>query len=406
VTTQGAAICIERSSHTHHVAHLRRSAGDNAAMDLHAPLALLGGLTPAKFMQRHWQRRPLLVRQAWPGVQAPLPRPELFALAARDDVEARLVRRHGAQWSVRHGPLARRSLPALMEPNWTLLVQGVDLHAEPAHRMLQTFRFVPAARLDDLMVSYASDGGGVGAHVDAYDVFLLQLEGRRRWRFGRAHDRRCVEGAPLKLLQRFEPSEECALEPGDMLYLPPLWGHEGVALGPCMTASIGFRSPGSVETARALMQGVADATSDENQAAALYVDAKGGATPTPARVPPPLQAFARAAWQRATRNPRMLERALGEWLSEPKAQVWFDGGARSPAFGARVLRLDRRTRMLYDTHHLFINGESFVATGRDAQCLRRLADARELTPADQRRLSKAARTIVQQWLSSGWIHEC
>jgi 50S ribosomal protein L16 3-hydroxylase len=357
-------------------------------------------------MRRYWQRQPLLVRQAWPGVTAPLQRAELFALAARDGVESRLVRRQGGAWSVRHGPIARRGLPPLKQPDWTLLVQGVDLHDEQAQRMLRAFRFLPDARLDDLMVSYASDGGGVGAHVDAYDVFLLQLEGRRRWRIGRARDRRFVEGAPLKLLRRFEASVEWVLEPGDLLYLPPQWGHEGVALGSCMTASIGFRSPSTVELARALMQSVADAADDAEQAAKVYTDPRGSGTLTPARVPPPMQAFARLAWRRATRNPRTLERALGEWLSEPKAQVWFDAGAPSRAFGARALRLDRRTRVLYDAHHLFVNGESFAVAGRDAQCLRRLADRRELTPDEQRRLSKTAQTIVQQWLSSGWIHEC
>lgn len=164
-------------------------------MDLSAPTPLLGGLSPALFMRRVWQRRPLLVRGAWPGVQPPLSRAALFALAAHDDVESRLVCRDGTRWSVRHGPLPRRTLPPLKQPRWTLLVQGVDLHDEAAHRMLRPFRFVPDARLDDLMISYASDGGGVGAHVDAYDVFLLQLQGRRRWRVGRARDRRVIDGA-------------------------------------------------------------------------------------------------------------------------------------------------------------------------------------------------------------------
>ncbi len=135
-------------------------------------------------MRRHWQRKPLLVRAAWPQATPPLTRAQLFALAADPDVESRLVCRLGAGWSVRHGPLPRRSLPPLRQAGWTLLVQGVDLFVDAAHQMLRPFRFVPDARLDDLMVSYASDGGGVGPHVDAYDVFLLQLQGRRRWRIG------------------------------------------------------------------------------------------------------------------------------------------------------------------------------------------------------------------------------
>src|ERR1700712_5127531 len=126
----------------------------------------------------------------------------------------------GAGWSVRAGPVARRSLPALATREWSLLVQGVDLHDDDAHRLLARFRFIADARLDDVMVSYASDGGGVGPHVDSYDVFLLQVSGRRRWRFGRADADRLRDDVPLKMLADFAPRHEAILEPGDMLYLP------------------------------------------------------------------------------------------------------------------------------------------------------------------------------------------
>ena len=345
------------------------------------------------------------MRAAWPQLTLPLTRSQLFALAADADVESRLVCRVAAGWSVRHGPLPRRSLPPLRQAGWTLLVQGVDLFVNEAHQLLRPFRFAPDARLDDLMISYASDRGGVGPHVDAYDVFLLQLQGRRRWRVGRVHDERLIEGAPLKLLRHFEPSQEWLLEPGDLLYLPPHWGHDGVAAGECMTASIGFRSPAADELARALMLGLADATPVAHEHRALYSDRAGAATTTPGRIPAALQSFARAAWQRASREPQALDRALGQWLSEPKARVWFESGRASPALGKRALELDRRTRMLHDAHHIYINGEALSFGGRDAQCLRRLSDARELSPADVRGLSKVARASVQQWLVAGWIHE-
>jgi 50S ribosomal protein L16 3-hydroxylase len=133
-------------------------------MDPDLALPLLGGLTPQQFMRRHWQKKPLLVRQALPGVAAPVSRTALFELAAGDAAESRLVRRRGDGWSLRHGPLPRRALPPLSRPGWTLLVQGLDLQLQAAHELLQRFRFVPDARLDDLMLSYASDGGGVGPH--------------------------------------------------------------------------------------------------------------------------------------------------------------------------------------------------------------------------------------------------
>jgi 50S ribosomal protein L16 3-hydroxylase len=242
--------------------------------------------------------------------------------------------------------------------------------------------------------------------VDAYDVFLLQLQGRRRWRIGRTADRSFVEGAPLKLLRRFEPTHEWLLDPGDLLYLPPQWGHEGTAVGACMTASIGFRAPAADELARALLHGVAESIDEPDGAAPRYVDPPGAGCTAPAAVPLALQAFARDAWLRAVQQPGALERALGQWLSEPKPQVWFEPGRAAARWGARAVVLDRRTRMLYDERHVFINGEPFVAAGRDAQCLRRLADARTLAASELRPMSRPARSIVQQWLSAGWLHEC
>src|SRR5688500_13597900 len=183
-------------------------------MDVHLPTPLLGGLSPRQFMKRHWQRKPLLVRGAVPDMKPLLERNALFSLAASDEVESRLVeQREGGEWTMRSGPFARRALPPLARPGWTLLVQGVDLHVDAAHELLQRFRFVPEARLDDLMISFATDTGGVGPHFDSYDVFLLQAQGRRRWRFGAQHDLTLREGLPLKVLERFEPEEEHVLEP-------------------------------------------------------------------------------------------------------------------------------------------------------------------------------------------------
>lgn len=366
-----------------------------------APTPLLGGLSPAAFMRRHWQKKPLLVRQALPGVQPPLTRAALFELATSDDVESRLVVRHGARWTLRHGPLARRALPPLRQGGWTLLVQGLDTQLDAAHALLARFRFVPQARLDDLMISYASDGGGVGPHVDSYDVFLVQVHGRRRWRWGRVTDPALVPDVPLKILRRFEPEHDEVLEPGDLLYLPPGWGHDGVAVGECMTCSVGFRAPRDDELARALLQRLADAA-DADGAAPLYRDPSQPATSTPGEVPPALAEHAARALQRALRDRSALDEALGEWLSEPKPQVWFEAGGRWRA--GQGLRLDRRTRMLYDRRCLYLNGEAFRAGGRDARLLRRLADDGALPAAEAAKLSDAARAIVAEWVEAGWLH--
>jgi 50S ribosomal protein L16 3-hydroxylase len=380
---------------------------ENLAMDpetLEQALPLLGGLSPAQFMRRHWQKKPLLVRQAWPGLTPPLARAPLFDLAGQPGVESRLVRQTANGWKLRHGPLPRRALPPVARPNWTLLVQGLDLHVPVAHAMLDAFNFLPHARLDDLMVSWASDGGGVGPHLDSYDVFLLQVQGRRRWRVGRAPDRTLVDGLPLKILQHFEPEFDWVLEPGDLLYLPPLWGHDGVAQGECMTASIGFRAPGRRELARELLLRVADAHAETEGADPLYADRDQAAVATPGRVPAGYAAFAADAVRRALATPAALERALGEWLTEPKPQVWFDPAEATPGRSAG-LRLDARSRMLYDDHHVFMNGESWRASGRDARLLQRLADQRRLSAADRAGLSAGASAIVDDWLDDGWVHE-
>ncbi len=370
-------------------------------MDLKLSSPLLGGLSPQQFMRLHWQKKPLLVRQALPGVVPPLPRSELFALAGNEAVESRLVV-HGADgWTLRHGPLPRRALPPLAQPRWTLLVQGLDLHLQAAHELLSRFRFVPDARLDDLMLSYASDGGGVGPHLDSYDVFLIQVLGKRHWRIGRTKDPSFVDGLPLKVLRRFEPEHEWLLEPGDMLYLPPRWAHDGVAVGECMTASVGFRAPGPAELARELLARLAQ---DVEPAARerLYADAGQGATTAPGAIPPALLAYAGKALQSALRDPKALQRALGEWLTEPKARVWFDPPARRGALSGGLV-LDRRTRMMYDARHVFINGESFRAGGRDARLLRQLADRRALDAAQWAKFSVDARATLDDWADAGWL---
>ena len=370
-------------------------------MDIQQPLTLLGGLTPAQFMRRHWQKKPLLVRQAIPGFTPPVSRAGLFALAAQEGVESRLVQQVKDVWKLRHGPFSRRALPALQQPDWTLLVQGVDLHNDQVHALMQQFRFVPEARLDDLMVSYASDGGGVGPHFDSYDVFLLQAHGRRRWRIGRQKDLSLRDDIPLKVLAQFEPEEEFVLEPGDMLYLPPRYAHDGVAEGECMTYSVGFRAPARAELAQELLLRVAE-DAGEDDAPVLYRDAGQDAVEQPAAIPQRLHDFAREALQRALSEPLVLERALGEYLTEPKPSVWFE------PHGAGVMlegvELDRRTRMMYDPHHVFINGESYRAAGRDATLMRRLADERRLASRDLARASDDALELLSVWCDAGWAH--
>ena len=378
-------------------------------MEINQPLPLLGGLSAAQFMRRYWQKKPLLVRQAIPAMVPPIERNALFALAEQEEVESRLIRHGKAGWSLKHGPLPRRALPPLKQPAWTLLVQGVDLHHEGVHELLRQFRFLPDARLDDLMISYASDTGGVGAHFDSYDVFLLQAQGRRRWSIGKQSDLRLQPGVPLKILENFEPEQTFVLEPGDMLYLPPRYAHDGVAVGDdCMTCSIGLRSSALGELGADLLARMAQAYSEDLEDAgpaelARYRDPTQPAVDNPAQMPAALQGFARKAVEAALRDADAVDRALGESLTEPKANVWFGEGSQAPGNMQRVV-LDRRTRMLYDARHVYINGESFRAGGADATLMRRLADQRALGPRELGRASEGALALLADWSEAGWLH--
>ncbi|GAA5236258.1 cupin domain-containing protein [Verticiella sediminum] len=375
--------------------------------DIHTPIALLDGQSPAEFMRRHWQRRPLLIRQALPRMKPPIGFAALRRLAREDDVESRLVWQEDGRWAMEHGPFAR--LPKAGEPGWTLLVQGMDLHDEATAALMQRFRFVPDARLDDAMISIASDGGGVGPHVDSYDVFLLQAAGRRRWRIGRQKDLSLDPDAPLRILQHFEPTEEYVLEPGDMLYLPPQVAHEGVALGDgCMTISIGFRALNRAELARGMLETAADGLAEAPRVgdARLYRDPGQPASLAPAALPEPLVEAALDALRTVRLDRALAVRFLGRHLSEPKPGVFFAPGTELPdLIGAWPadgrLVLDRRTRMLYDGSHVFINGEDEPL--RSAGALRMLADARELACA-QARPAMAERERLQAWLEAGWVH--
>lgn len=367
-------------------------------MDL--PAQMLGGMSPARFMQRYWQKKPLLIRNAFPGFQPLLTRPELFALAAQESVESRLIVHKPAGWQLRHGPFARTAFPPLKQKRWTLLVQGVDLHLDAAHDLLSRFRFVPDARLDDLMISWASDGGGVGPHFDSYDVFLLQASGQRLWRIGRQKDLSLEPDVPLKILSNFEPEQEHLLNPGDMLYLPPRWAHDGIAVGDdCMTYSAGFRVPQRGGLAGELLQRMADEFEDST----LYRDPGQEATDHPAAMPASLEAFAADALQRMLAERTSLACALGEVMTEPKPRVWFEEPV-GPWQPGTALRLDRRTRMMYDARHLFINGESFRAGGADARLMRVLADQRRLGAAQVRRASADAQALLKDWFEAGWLH--
>jgi 50S ribosomal protein L16 3-hydroxylase len=372
-------------------------------------MQLLGGLSAKEFLSQFWQKKPLLVRNAIPSFKGVVQAPELLALSLRDDIESRLVSRRNGAWRMRQGPFSRTHIARLPESGWTLLVQGLNLELPEADALLRRFRFLPYARLDDIMVSYAVRGGGVGPHFDSYDVFLLQGPGRRRWRVGRQRELELDPKAPLRILRDFRPEKEWLLEPGDMLYLPPGWAHEGVALEPCFTYSIGFRAPSNQEVAREFLAFLQERVAFDG----LYADRGAKPARRAAEVPKRMVQDAAVVAGRIRWRTRDVARFLGEYLSAPKPQVVFSRprSPRSPVrfaalCRARGLRLDLRTRMLFREREFFVNGERVEPPGHLRSALARLADERALPPGE--RFPQPLFRLLHAWYLAGWLRigEC
>ena len=335
---------------------------------------LLGGLTAREFLRRHWQKRPLFVRAALPQLESVLDYRALCALAARDDVESRIVERRGGRWKTTHGPFGK-VMPK--KRNFTILVSGVNLQVAAAERLLRRFAFVPQARLDDVMVSLATPGGGVGPHIDSYDVFLLQGPGRRRWRVG---------------------NRVYLAAPGDLLYVPPGWRHDGVALDRCYTYSIGFRAPRGAELGAAFLdflheRGLPDAT---------YRDPGLAPSRRPASIPAEMLLFARKTLRRIRWSDADVQRFLGEFLTMPKAHVVFRPGRSTRAISGSRVRLDPATQFLYSGTRFFINGETATVAARNAAALRELADRRSAPGA--RLAGPALAGLISGWQRLGYLH--
>jgi 50S ribosomal protein L16 3-hydroxylase len=366
-------------------------------------LTLLGGLSPDAFLRRHWQKRARLVRAAIAGFDGLLSPDELIRLAGRDDAQARVVVRTGRRFELHHGPFGRAFFRRLKGQHWTLLVQEVNHFLPTARALLDRFAFVPYARLDDLMVSYAPPGGGVGPHFDSYDVFLLQGLGRRRWRIGRQRDLTVVRGAPLRILRRFTPQQEWVLEAGDMLYLPPAYAHDGVAVDDCMTYSIGFRAPTWQELTEQFLIHLQDSLST----AGRYADPDLALQAQPARLADAMVERVAGALGRIRWTTHDVADFLGRYLTEPKPHVFFNPPPRGSlrAFEAAARRrgvsLALRTLMLYRGTHFFVNGECVQARGALARFLRQLADRRTLAlpPGDDRELVHR----LHGWYRAGYL---
>jgi 50S ribosomal protein L16 3-hydroxylase len=374
---------------------------------------LLGGLSASAFLRRHWQKKPLLVRQAVCGFHGLPSRAQLFALAGRDDVDSRLVTRTRGRWTLAQGPFRAAELSRLPARDWTLLVQGVNLHVAAADALLRRFAFIPYARLDDVMVSCAAPGGGVGPHIDSYDVFLLQGAGRRRWQLSPASDPRdrvTDPSLPVRILTRFRPDAEYTLEAGDMLYLPPEYAHDGVAIDACTTYSIGFRAPAAQELGTAFLDWLRDSIALDGR----YADPALAPAAEPARIGAAMQKECSTMLERIRWSDPVVRRFLGSYLSEPKPNVFFEPPSRPFGLAAfrsaaarRGVRLDRRAQLLYDTDNVFLNGIVLDPAGPDTVLIRHLANARHLNGAalaGSNLPRGEAMALFHRWYRDGFLH--
>ncbi|KWR90396.1 cupin [Cupriavidus sp. IDO] len=368
-------------------------------------------MTPAAFMRDIWHRKPLLIRQAVPEIVPPVSREALFELADRDEVESRLVTHFRNRWKLEHGPFAAENLPSIKTRQWTLLVQGVNLHNAAAADLMGQFRFVPDARLDDLMISYASDGGGVGPHFDSYDVFLLQVSGRRRWRISSQTKLDLIPDMPLKILADFSAEQEWVLEPGDMLYLPPQYAHDGVAEGECMTCSIGFRAPAYRELAGHFLAWLSETVEENEDLSGRYADPGERAVKHPALLPAGMTKAVTERLKAMQWDSKMVSEFLGTHLSEPKPSVEFPEIPELPARKYAKLAkthgvvLAPASIALYDRTHFFLNGEAYETPEDLAPWLKQLADHRHLSAKEVSACADLPDLMetFHHWTLEGWL---
>lgn len=365
---------------------------------------LLGGISPSNFVQHYWQKKPFLIREALPDFRGLLGPDELIDLACREDAQSRLITRRNGKWDVRHGPFTPRTFSRLPKKRWTLLVQDVNHFLPAARELLLKFNFIPHSRLDDLMVSYAPEEGGVGPHFDSYDVFLLQGAGRRRWQISAQQDKTLMASAPLKILHDFKPEQEWVLEPGDMLYLPPGYAHDGVAIEPCMTYSIGFRAPTYQELAAQFLVHLQDNCEIEG----MYKDPDLSIQTHPGHISSAMLDQVSAALDKIKWNNVEVERFIGMYLTEPKTHVFFTPPSdpmSEQEFAHQIrkgkLQLDLKSRMLFRGKNIFLNGDVYEVGNTARRLLGKLADHLALSSGED--VDGEALALLYQWYLYGYI---
>ncbi len=388
-------------------------------LPLNQPWALFGGVSPDQFMKQYWHKKPLLVRGAIPAfalakshhdeLSSPISAQALFNLASDELVESRLIQAN--PWRFETGPFKKKSLPKLEQRDWTLLFQGMEAHLPAAATVLSWFRFIPDARLDDLMISIAGIGGGVGPHFDSYDVFLIQMSGKRQWRISEQKDLSLNPELPLKILQNFSVEHDWILEAGDMLYLPPHIAHDGIALDAgCQTWSVGFRSPSFKELLQEGLWRLAESLEDIPGLEAKFADPGQRASNTPEQLPHELivQLERKLKGLKLDKLSQFLP-GITAYLSEPKQQAFFNGPDKplsakqfTQKLATKALLPHPQTRILAQNQVVFCNGE-MVTKGQTTEVQKAwylLASKKTLIARGPK---EAANSSLYEAYLSGWL---
>ncbi len=389
------------------------SAVENGATPPRAPA--FSERTLEEFLASHWQQRPLLVRQAFPGFHAPVTREQLVHAACRPDVSSRRITMpHGeAGWALHNGPFQPADLDDDGEVAWSLLVQEANRLFPEVAELLERFRFVPNWRVDDVMVSYAPDGGGIGPHIDRHDVFLLQASGRRRWRIGDAplREERRQEGAGIPVLETFSPTHDWILDPGDMLYLPPRIAHEGTAVGESITCSIGFRTPDPRQLIAGFPPRLPPAVFDRLR----YTDPGLVSRVAVGEIPGAARRQLRERCADLFRHETLFDRWVGCQVTRPRREL----PAGEPMSGSELLEFLRaggRLMRSAPSHFawyadpgqpvwLFVGGEEYPLDEGDSELAERLCGRRRLDAGtlDGPAQSEAGQLLLRDLIGRGFL---
>lgn len=365
---------------------------------------MFGDISTEEFLRDYWQKKPLLIRQAFPGFESPITPDELAGLACETDTSRIVLEKGGkAPWEVRHGTFDDDDFTNLPETHWTLLVNDTDQHLPELKALMEPFRFVPDWRIDDLMISFAVEGGSVGPHVDEYDVFLIQAQGQRRWQITTqpAHPNNFLPDLELRIMKDFQPEQEWVVNPGDMLYLPPNVPHYGVALNECMTYSVGFRAPSQSDMLEKLVEDLLE----EPRLKQRFSDAERQLQGNPGQLTDTdMDRLIDFVLDALPQDTHALQMWLGKYLSQPKASVEL------PEYGniskTDFLRLIKKktpfvkapeARFLYYTGdndvYLFVNGRKWILPFQELPFVETLCRLSILTHQDYKAFIENKNTL-------------